>query len=452
MSSLTLESKEFYKKMFLIGVPVVFQNMISIGLNLIDTLMIGMLGEAQLAAVGAANQVYFIYTITLFGFYSGAAVHTAQYWGAKDVAGVRKILGIDYIVGAVFSVAVSGFAYGFAPQIMGLFSRDPAVIGYGISYLRIASFSYFFSGLSMAISYNSRAIQKLVLPTTINAIALLCNAILNYLLIFGVAGFPQMGVRGAATATLIARIFEFFALFVIIYMQKEHPFKTGIKQLLDFDFAYFLKVSHTAVPVVFSEGSWATAIAMIFAAYGQLGTAALAVSQVANVVTDMLQSFFFGVGNAASVLIGEVLGQGNKEQAYINGKRTLRITWGLNVFMTIFMAFLAQPIAAIYDFGGETHWLLIMALLTMAVLITPKMLAYMYICGILRAGGDTVFCMNLELFCNLLFQAPMAFFAVLVLHTSLPVAMILVAIGDVIRIIVCAPRFRSKKWINIVTE
>ena len=118
------EKRVFYKKMLLIGIPVVFQNLVSIGLNLIDTLMIGMLGEQELAAVGAANQVYFIFTVSLFGLFSGAAVYTAQYWGAQDIGGVRKVLGIDYLIGFVFALIVSVVAFAFAPGIISLFSEE----------------------------------------------------------------------------------------------------------------------------------------------------------------------------------------------------------------------------------------------------------------------------------------------------------------------------------------
>jgi len=449
--TLSLEAKTFYRKMFFIGVPVVFQNLISIGLNLIDSLMIGKLGEAEVAAVGAANQVYFVYVVTLFGFYAGAAVHTAQYWGARDIPNVRKMLGIDYIVGTVFSLAVSIFAYIFAPTIMGWFSQDPIVIQLGVDYMRIACFSYVFSGLSMAISYNSRAIQNLTLPTIVNALALVLNAVLNYLLIFGVAGFPKMGVEGAAVATLTARIFEFIVMFAVIYLQKTHPFKTGPKQLFAFDFPFFIKVCRTAVPVVFSEFSWAGCVALIFMAYGKIGTEALAVAQVANTISDMLQSFFFGVGNAAVMLIGETLGQGNKELAYVNGKRAIRATWVLNVVVTVLMLAVSKPATGFFNFDEATLELMFHTLVMMAVLITPKMLAYIYVCGVLRAGGDTVFCMYLEIICNVLIQVPMAYFAVLVLHTSLPIAMAMVTIADVVRIVLCVPRYRSKKWINIVT-
>lgn len=451
MTRLTPEGKTFYRKMILIGLPIVFQNLISIGLNLIDSLMIGRLGEAEVAAVGAANQVYFVFVISLFGFYAGAAVHTAQYWGARDIPNVRKMLGINYIVGILFSAAVTAFAFAFAPQLLGLFSEDSEVISLGVGYIRIACFSYFFAGLSMAISYNSRAIQNLKLPTIVNAVALCVNAILNYLLIFGIAGCPELGVKGASVATLIARIFEFIVLFTVIYLQKEHPFKAGPKELFSFDWHYFLKAARTAVPVVMSEFSWAACVALIFMAYGKIGTEALAVAQVANTISDMLQSVFFGVGNATMMLIGETLGQRNKEEAYLNGKRSIRATLILIFVTTIMMLAVNRTVTGFFNFDPATLELMYETLVVMALLIGPKMLAYIYICGILRAGGDTVFCMYLELICNVLVQVPMAYFAVLVLHASLPVAMIMVAAGELVRIIACEPRFRSKKWINFVT-
>lgn len=446
------EKRMFYKKMLVIGIPVVFQNLVSIGLNLIDTLMIGMLGEQELAAVGAANQVYFIFTVSLFGLFSGAAVYTAQYWGAQDIAGVRKILGIDYMIGFFFALTVSVIAFVFALGIIGLFSEDAAVIAFGVDYIRIACFSYVFSGISNAISYNSRAIQNLKVPTAINVAALGVNAGLNYLLIFGIGMFPHMGVKGAAAATLIARIFELAALLAFVYTQRSHPFKAGFKTLFSFDFAYFIRVMRTAVPVVFTEGSWALSVSLIFAAYGKLGTAALAVAQVANVVCDMLQSFYFGIGNATAMLIGEALGQGRIEAAYRNSKRSIKIVMILNIFMTALMILIARPVAGIYHFSGDTYTLLIQALITMAITITPKMLGYIPIVGILRAGGDTVFCMKLEFLCNICIQVPLAYLAVLVLHTSLPAAMLLVEIGNVVRIGASMPRVKSRKWINIVTD
>ena len=224
-----------------------------------------------------------------------------------------------------------------------------------------------------------------------------------------------------------------------------------MKALFDFEVKFFVKVCRTAVPVVFSEFSWAGCVALVFMAYGKIGTEALAVAQVANTISDMLQSFFFGVGNATMMILGENLGQGKTELAFANGKRSIKVTWILNIVMTVVMLGVSHPITTFFNFNETTLELMADTLIVMALLITPKMVAYIYVCGILRAGGDTVFCMNLELICNILVQVPMAFFAVMVLHTSLPVAMALVTLGDVVRIIASVPRYRSKKWINIVT-
>lgn len=444
------EDKTFYRKMLIVGVPIVFQNFISIGLNLIDTLMIGMLGKQELAAVGAANQVYFIYTVTLFGLFSGAAVYTAQYWGSQNLKGIKRLIGIDYVVALVLAASVTVVAYALAPEIIGLFSKDTDVIHYGTQYIRIASLSYPISGISMVISYNSRAIQRLNVATAVSAAALGINAVLNYILIFGKCGMPFMGVRGAAVATCIARVCELIALLVYVYATKNHPFRGTPSELFSFGRTLFQNVMRTAIPVVFTEGGWALSFAMIFAAYGKLGVSALAVSQVVNVVCDMLQSFYFGVGNATAMLIGEALGQGHKNKAYRYGKLSFRAVMLLNVVMTAVMFLLAKPIAGIYNFDAETTHLLILAIWAQALILTPKMLAYLPIVGILRAGGDTLFCMVLDISCNFLIAVPMAFICVMVFNLSLPIAIILVDVSDLVRIIFCIPRFRSRKWINIV--
>ena len=448
--NLNKEERNFYKKLILIGIPVVCQNLISNGLNLMDTLMIGMLGEEEIAAVGAANQIFFISTVILFGLYSGAAVFTAQYYGAGDLQGVRKMLGIDCVTGLVVTAVFTCIALFIPEQIIGLFSRDPEVITYGTEYIKIAGCSYCVAGLSMAISYNSRAVQRLKAPTIINACALTMNVILNYFLIFGIGPFPQLGVKGAAIATLISRVVEFASLLIYIYTRKEHPFKAKLTELMGFSKELYIKSMKMAVPVVITDGSWAIAVAIVFAAYGMLGTAALAVTQVSNVITEMLQSVYYGVGNATAMLIGETLGQGDKEGAYRNGKRAVKVVLILNVIILLVTLAIIKPVVGIYNFDIATGELLAKTLFVIAFITTPRMIGDIYLVGILRSGGDTVFCMILELICNIVVQIPIAFIAVQVLGVSLPVAMIIGELGDIIRIAACMPRFRSKKWINIV--
>lgn len=451
MSTLQIKEENFYRKLTVIGIPMIIQQVIAVTLNLADTIMVGKVSENALAAVGAANQVYFIFSVVIFGIFSGAAVHAVQYWGIRDLASLRKIVGIDYTMCLVLSVPTVAMVFAGAPFFIRLFSDEPEVIELGTQYMKIACFSYIFAALSFVISYNSRSIQDLKYPTIINACAILMNIFLNYVFIFGNFGVPALGVRGAAIATTVSRILECVAMMLSVYLRKEHPLKAYPSQLFCYSRELLVNVMKTAVPVIMTEGMWAFSVSAIFAAYGKISASALAISQIAVTVTDFFQTIYFGLGNASSVIIGEVLGQGRRSTAFEYSRKVLKVTWILNIIMTVVIILARTPIAAIYDFSPETTEILMKALLVYAVALTPKMLAYMTICAILRAGGDTVFCMYMDVAFNVGLQIPLAYIGVLVLKWPLHWVMAFVAIADFIKVFFCYYRYYSKKWMNIFT-
>ena len=227
--------RNFYRTVLMIAIPIVIQNLISIGLNMADTIMIGKVGVDELAAVGTANRLYFIFSTLCFGIYSGAAVYVSQYWGVRDIKNIRRTFGIDILLGTGMSLFFTALALFFAPQILSLFTRDARVIELGGQYLKIVAISYFFTSMSFAINFNSRAIHQLKVPTIINMLALFINLGLNYVLIFGKFGMPKLGVRGAALATLIARVIEFALMVTFVYSNSEHPLAGKPKELFSFD-------------------------------------------------------------------------------------------------------------------------------------------------------------------------------------------------------------------------
>lgn len=451
MSTLQIKEENFYRKLTVIGIPMIIQQVIAVTLNLADTIMVGKVSENALAAVGAANQVYFIFSVVLFGIFSGAAVHAVQYWGIRDLVSLRKIVGIDYTMCLVLSVPTVAVVFAGAPFFIRLFSQEPEVIELGTQYMKIACFSYIFAALSFVISYNSRSIQDLKYPTIINACAIAMNIFLNYVFIYGNFGVPALGVRGAAIATTVSRILECVAMMLSVYLRKEHPLKAYPSQLFCYSRELLVNVMKTAVPVIITEGMWAFSVSAIFAAYGKISASALAISQIAVTVTDFFQTIYFGLGNASSVIIGEVLGQGRRSTAFEYSRKVLKVTWILNIIMTVVIILARTPIAAIYDFSPETTEMLMKALLVYAVALTPKMLAYMTICAILRAGGDTVFCMYMDVAFNVGLQIPLAYIGVLVLKWPLHWVMAFVAIADFIKVFFCYYRYYSKKWMNIFT-
>ena len=292
--------RQFYKTVLTIAIPVVLQNLISIGLNMADTIMIGKLGVDELAAVGTANRLYFVFSSLCFGIYSGASVYVSQYWGVKDIKNIRRTLGIDIILGGGMALLFTTIAIFAAPQVLGLFSSDPRVIELGTEYLHIVAISYFFTSMSFAINFNCRAIHMLKVPTAINTLALVINLVFNYLLIFGKFGFPKLGVKGAALATLLARLVEFILMYLCVYLQKGHPLAAKIRELFSFDRELFTRVLKTSLPVIVSEGGWSLGNSVYYIAYGMLGASALAVVQVASTVNDLFQILFFGIGKQSN--------------------------------------------------------------------------------------------------------------------------------------------------------
>lgn len=440
--------KGFYKPMLVIAIPVILQNLMNIGLNMLDSLMVGQLGVNPLAGVGIANRVFFIFSMVCFGIYSGSSIFISQYWGVKDTKNIKKIFGMNLFLGFVLSLAVTIIAFVFSKQIISIFNKEPEVVRDGVTYLRYVSISYIFTALSTAVSFSSRPIHKLTVPTISNLIAIIINATLNYLLIFGVAGFPKLGVAGAAIATVIARIIEFIILFVYIYKSDNHPLAGTIREYMSWDFKMFKDTLKTSFPVIVTESSWALGNTVYYIAYGIIGPSAIAVVQVAYIINDLFQSMFFGLGNACAVMLGNEIGQNNIKKAIDYSKVFLKLCLILNVVITIALYLSRNAVANMYNFDAETKILLERVLVVFAIYMTPKMLTYLFICGILRAGGDTKFCMYLDLSAIWLIGIPLAFFSVKVLNLPLPYVLALVFSEEIVKLFIVTRRYKSEKWIN----
>jgi putative MATE family efflux protein len=438
----------FYKSMMVIAVPVILQNLMNIGLNMLDSIMVGQLGVNQLAGVGIANRIFFIFSMICFGIYSGSTIFISQYWGVKDMKNIQKIFGINLFLGFVLSLIVTVLAFVFAEPIILIFNKDPQVVRDGVEYLKIVCASYVFTALSTAVSFSSRAVHKLNVPTIANFIAILINAILNYVLIFGKLGFPLLGVAGAAIATVIARVIEFIILFVYIYLSKGHPLAGSLREYMSWDFKMLKETLKTSFPVIVSESSWSIGNTVYYIAYGMLGPSAIAVVQVAYIINDLFQSMFFGLGNAAAVMLGNELGQNNTKKAIDYSKIFLKLCMILNIIITIALYFSRHAVANMYNFDAETKILLERSLVVFALYMTPKMLTYLFFCGILRAGGDTKFCMYLDLVSVWFIGIPLAFFAVMILKLPLEYVLALIFSEEIFKLVIIYRRYKSGRWLN----
>ncbi len=448
MNNIIKRNKIFINTLIVIAIPVVIQNLISIGLNMIDTVMVSKLGENAISAVGLANRIYFIFTTICFGIYSGASIFIAQYWGAKDTVSIKKVFGIDLIIGTLLSLTFSFAVYFFRVPIMRIFIDDAYVIELGSKYLKIVAFSYFFTSISFAFSFNSRAIHRLKMPTIINAIALLINTFFNWILITGNLGFEALGVEGAAIATLTARVVEFIALIYFIYKDRTHPLAGSIKEFTSWDLNMLKRILKTSLPVILSETAWSVGTSVYFIAYGFMGSYAIAVVQIAFNISDFFQTLFFGIGNASAIMIGNEIGKNNMDAAMECSNKIVKITLVLSIILAAMLMASRNVIIQFFNLEPATSEYLSKTLIVYSMYFTPKMFTYMFICGILRAGGDTKFCMIVDIISIWFIGVPLSFFSVLVLH--LPIHLVIAAVfsEEIIKFIVVMKRYKSKKWIN----
>ena len=437
--------KHFYRTMLAIALPIIIQHLISIGLNMVDTVMIGRLGENELAAVGIANRIYFMFAIFCFGFYSGASVFVSQYWGVRDVKNIRKIFGIEVTGGLVISSAFTLVLQLFPYQIMRIFIKDPVVIGLGVEYLRVVSLIFIFTSMSFAISFNSRSIRMIKMPTIINVIAIALNTFLNYILIYGHFGMPALGVKGAALATLVARLLEFILLSSYIYKDRSHPLAGTFIELFSWEKSMLKKVFRTSLPVFINEILWVTGTSVYYIAYGLIGAEAVAVVQVSFTISDFFQSLFFGLGGACAVMIGNELGRSEIQNAYDYALRFIKITFVFSILVSIMMYLIRGPIIEFYDFKESTNLMLNRSLIVSAIFLTPKMQSYLIIVGILRSGGDTKFCMVADSIFVWLIGIPLAFISVLVFKWPIYLVLVAVFTEEALKFVVIYSRVLSKK-------
>jgi putative MATE family efflux protein len=451
MSSITLHRKDFYKTMITIGAPIALQHLIGSSLNLVDTLMIGKLGEDAIAAVGIANRLFFLFILFIYGAYSGCGVFTAQYWGKKDKKNIHRVLGIMLVFGLGFSALFTLAALLIPRHLLILFSRDPHVLDLGVQYLRIVAISYVMTAITFAYSFSCRSVHKTTLPMVVSIIALSTNTLLNYILIYGKLGLPALGVEGAAIATTIARTFEMLLLLGFIYKDKGHPLVGPFKEYFDIHKDMVVNIVKTATPVFVNEATWALGNVVYFIAFGFLGTGAVAVVQICYTVSDFFQALFMGLGSACGVMIGNAVGNDENEKAMLYSVEFIKLTVVFSLLIAGLL-YLSRPLI-IMLYSSLTPGTKDMLLATLAVLAfyqIPKMYTFTMIVGILRGGGDTRYCMFLDMLTVWLVGVPLGFISVLVWHWPVHMVVGAVYFEEIIKVFVTLPRFLSKKWIHNV--
>lgn len=440
-----------FKSLFVIALPIILQNLMQSTVNMLDTLMVGQLGSVEIAAVGLGNQIYMLLNMVLFGISSGGAIFIAQFWGKKENSGIWKMEGVMFSFSMVIALIFT-FASVFFPKfLIGLYSKDFHVIEIGARYLRIVAFSFPFFAMSFAFSMALRSTEHVKLPMVATMISLVLNAILNYLLIFGIGFFPSLGIVGAAIATCISRIVECFILFIVAY-SKKYEVASSVKNLFSFTFFEVRKFIKIAFPVIINEAIWGLGTSMHSLIMGRTSTEAISAFNITGTISQITWVFFIGVGNAAGIIIGKKIGEGNETDAR---KYANTLSWFMPV-MAIFIGLLLIPISKFlpFMFNVEANILVQAKMMLMILMCCYPLNAFnmCWVVGICRAGGDTVFAAIIDVCFMWIIAIPLAACVAYFTNVQPYIIYICLLSEQIFKAIVGFYRIKSGKWLHNVVE
>ncbi len=442
-----IEDKQFYRTLAAVALPIALQSLISSSLTLVDNLMVGQLGESSLSSVGLAIQIFNLQWMVVFGFCTGCSTFITQFWGVKDLSNIRKVAGLGITV--CFSISMVFFLFAaFAPQVvLRIFTDIPLAIEMGSQYVRTAAPCFLLIAITQPISGTLRATQQTKIPLYITAFAFCLNTFLNYIFIFGHFGAPALGIKGAALATVIARIVE-TSLMAGILLSKRNILSGKLKDFFSFNMGFVRRVFKNATPTTINEGLWGAADAAYNAAYGRMGVTAYAAVQASSTIMNLFAYAAFSVGDASLILIGERLGRGDTEGAYELSRKLVRVGITMGIILGALVIVLSGPILSLFELTEEGLSLAKKVLCVRGLVLPMSLYIVIHITGTLRAGGDTKFAMLCEVATMWLIGVPLAFLGALYFQLPIYVIVLLVQIESITKSLILRHRYRSKKWLN----
>ncbi len=434
-----------------LAIPIIVQQLVITFLNVVSVVMVGQLGETAVAALGLANQIFFLMVFVLFGVSSGSAIFVAQYWGQKDIKNIRRILGIGLTLNLMSSTLFTLAAVLMPEVLLGIYSTDPAVVTLGSSYLRVVAFSYIMTAITVSYSATLRSVEQVKMPMMVSIIAVGINAVLSYGLIFGLWGLPQLGVVGAAIATCLSRLVECVILLVFTYGY-DLPVAASLAEMFSYDWAFFKKFFTTALPVIFNEMGWSFGITTYNIIYARIGTESIAAVNIAATLEQLAFVIFIGLADSFAIMIGNKIGANDEATAYDYASKLLVFGIAGAMLMGVIVYSSSNLILNLYNVSETAHQyarnIIIAFSLTMWVRVSNLNLCI----GILRSGGDTRYAFIVDIGSIWLVGVPMAFTGAFILHLPVYWVYLMAISEEFVKFGLWLTRFFSKKWINNLVQ
>ena len=444
------ENRKFRNKLMRLVLPIAFQQFMLACVSAADALMLGNLAQDAMAAVSLAGQVTFVFNLFLAALTIGGNMFAAQYWGKGDRDTVEKILGMILRYSMAVSAVFFLVSLCFPEFLMGIFTDDPAIAGYGVEYLRMVSPSYLLCGASqmyLCIMKNSdRALQS----TMISSAAVVVNIVLNGVLIYGLAGAPQMGAAGAALATVLARALELF--WAVWDSYRPGCIRFRLRYFLRTETELTKKFWKYTLPVLANELVWGCGFAMYSVIMGHLGSDAVAANSVATIVKNLVVCFCLGIGSGGSIIVGNELGAGRLTQAKIYAARLCRICIAAGILSGLFIVALTPLILQAVTLTPQAEEYLKWMLFMCSYYMLGKAINSTTIAGIFCAGGDSKFgflCDTIVMWCV---TVPLGLLTAFVWKLPVLFVYFVINLDEMVKLPAVYRHYRKYIWVKDLTQ
>ena len=412
-----MKNNTFLKTFLFLCLPIVLQNVISLGVNLADNMMLGRYAESSLSGVTAINQIQFFYQCMLGGIGDGCIIFGAQFWGRKDIDSIKKVSSIAMRCGLVIMIVLFIAVSAFPAQIIGLFTPDAEIIAEGMKYLNIIRFTYPFFCITQMLLVMLRSVETVKIAFYLSVSTLVINCGINYVLIFGNFGAPRMGVEGAAIGTLAARIIEFIIILVFVF-RIDTKIRIRLRDFLYFDKVLFKGYLMVAIPTFAAAAMWGANTAIQTAILGNLSKSALAANSMASNLFMIVKTMAQGSAAATNVIIGKTIGEGDLKKVRQYTKYLQIIFVFIGIISAVILFALTEPVLSLYSFSDESRSYARSFLHILYVVILGMSYQMPTNFGIIKGGGDTKYALTVDVIGIWCLVIPLSFIAAFVFHAS----------------------------------
>lgn len=443
--------RKFYLSFLKLCLTLMLEQAVILSVNLADNMMLGTYSEAALSGVAAVNQIQFVYQQVVYGVGNALIALGSQYWGQRRTGEIRRLAAIGVRIEILMALALFALVSFFPEGALRLFTDQPQFVSEGVAYLKIIRFTYLFFALTAVLLSTMRTVESVKIALRVSVISLAINVAINYLLISGNLGAPELGARGAAIGTLVARAVEFVIVFV--YVLRDRKLGLRLKDMLGRDARLLGDFVRVAAPILGAGLLWGVANALQTVILGHMNDSAIAAQSISNTIFLLLKVTAVGASSAASVLIGKTVGEGDMGRVREYTRTLQCIFVGIGVMLCIVMVVIRVPLLSVYapQISAETYRLANVYMLIQAAVLLVTSYQMPVNAGIIRGGGDARFLFILDTASILIF-VPLAWLGGLVWNWP-PIAVIICVNID--QLIKCAPAFirvNGYKWVHKLTR